>query len=155
MQCLGRNTAKWKTPADQYMSGRAERRSKVRDPLLSATNAGNQRLHGQSHAPGEGCFNCIRAKFSCGLAALAQGCVGRMQAQDGPVMSGSTSPLSMSSHALSPLSSSPRLSSGVRHPRSQPSRSFWHALCNQLLHACCAFLCVPLTQLALTQMSCR
>ncbi|CAK0783750.1 hypothetical protein CVIRNUC_006949 [Coccomyxa viridis] len=61
LEYLGRNTAKWKTPADQYMSGRAERRSK---------------------------------------------------AQDGLVMSGSTSPLSMSSHALSPLSSSPRLSSG-------------------------------------------
>ncbi|CAL5222723.1 g5127 [Coccomyxa viridis] len=34
------------------------------------------------------------------------------KAADGPVMSGSTSPLSMSSHALSPFSNSPRHSSG-------------------------------------------
>lgn len=113
-------------------------------------SAKRQSLHGQSHAPGQAALKVSGQSLPCGLAALAQGWVGRMQAQDGLVMSGSTSPLSMSSHALSPLSSSPRLSSGVRHPRSQPSRSFWHALCNQLLHACCAFLCVPLTQLALT-----
>ena len=36
-----------------------------------------------------------------------------VQAADGPIMSGSTSPLSMSSHALSPFSNSPRHSSGV------------------------------------------
>ena len=150
MQCLGRNTAKWKTPADQYMSGRAERGSKVRGPLLSAKVLGAQSLHEQSHAPGQAALKISGHSLPCGLPALAQGCVGGMQAQDGPVMSGSTSPLSMSSHALSPLSSSPRLSSGVRHPRSQPSRSFWHALCIQVLHACCAFLCAPLTQLALT-----
>ena len=32
VQYLGRNTTKWKTPADQYMSQRIERSSKVSSP---------------------------------------------------------------------------------------------------------------------------
>ena len=81
--------------------------------FLSLTGTGTQSLHGQSHAPGQGDVS-YQAEFP-------------MQAQDGPVMSGSTSPLSMSSHALSPLSSSPRLSSGV-----QPRLSFQRAASNRL-----------------------
>jgi len=34
MQVLGQSTAKWKTPADQYMSQRTERSSKVKPPAL-------------------------------------------------------------------------------------------------------------------------
>ena len=78
-------------------------------------------------------------KYPFGLPALAQGCEGRMQAQDGPVMSGSTSPLSMSSHALSPLSSSPRLSSGV----SQPAGSLGSASARMLSAADCRAHAVP------------
>ena len=63
-------------------------------------------------------FQPLRATLSKPAPAHGDPVV-HLQAADGPVMSGSTSPLSMSSHALSPFSNSPRHSSGVR-PRPIP-----------------------------------
>lgn len=112
LQYIGHSTEKWKTPADQYMSQRADRRSRVSMPMQFQHHPQDPKqgsvLQTRIHLASRASLHTPNRLMS----PPVQMCNAHVQATDGAVMSGSTSPQSMSSHALSPFSSSPRLSSG-------------------------------------------